>query len=225
MNFKMFPHIVFCVLITILLSENLQASQYWPNALFFKSVPEQPYFAGINVTMSGAFAHDAYNNAGHSVPFLQQYGNEDLLKRFVNPTLSPDNMESMGEGQLSGKYQFRQLIVQSFKNIMHGFFIGAELVFQDISVSSINVDFIPEEYPLTVEQESYLEDLQRIIPKTIDVSGLFTSFLLLGWHTKFDHFRSIDFLDIVFKLERGFKIKILRGELFPEFIFYDWFCE
>lgn len=30
---------------------------------------------------------------------------------------------------------------------------------------------------------------------------------------------SIDFLDIVFRLERGFAIKIPRGELFPESIF------
>jgi len=30
---------------------------------------------------------------------------------------------------------------------------------------------------------------------------------------------SIDFLDIVFRLERGFNIKIPRGELFPESIF------
>jgi acyl carrier protein len=30
---------------------------------------------------------------------------------------------------------------------------------------------------------------------------------------------SIDFLDIVFRLERGFGIKIPRGELFPESIF------
>src|SRR2546421_13037061 len=30
---------------------------------------------------------------------------------------------------------------------------------------------------------------------------------------------SIDFLDIVFRLERGFGVKIPRGELFPESIF------
>jgi acyl carrier protein len=30
---------------------------------------------------------------------------------------------------------------------------------------------------------------------------------------------SIDFLDIIFRLERGFAIKIPRGELFPESIF------
>src|SRR3990167_1631861 len=117
-----------CLFVIGFFSEKLSASQYWPNALFFKSLPEEPYFNGINVTMSGAFAHDAYNNDGNNVPFLQQYGNEDLLKRFVNPNLSPDNIESMGEGQLSGKYQFRQLIVQSTKNIMHGLFIGLELV-------------------------------------------------------------------------------------------------
>ena len=32
---------------------------------------------------------------------------------------------------------------------------------------------------------------------------------------------SIDFLDIVFKLEKAFEIKIDRGELFPEDIFTD----
>ena len=32
---------------------------------------------------------------------------------------------------------------------------------------------------------------------------------------------SIDFLDIVFRLEKGFKIKIPRGELFPEDILTD----
>jgi len=32
---------------------------------------------------------------------------------------------------------------------------------------------------------------------------------------------SIDFLDIVFRLEREFAIKIPRGELFPESVFHD----
>ena len=32
---------------------------------------------------------------------------------------------------------------------------------------------------------------------------------------------SIDFLDIVFKLEKAFEIKIDRGELFPEDVFTD----
>src|SRR5436305_10811934 len=32
---------------------------------------------------------------------------------------------------------------------------------------------------------------------------------------------SIDFLDIVFRLEREFAIKIPRGELFPESVFQD----
>src|SRR6476620_6553657 len=39
---------------------------------------------------------------------------------------------------------------------------------------------------------------------------------------------SIDFLDIVFRLERGFGIKIPRGELFPESVFQgdsEFVCE
>ena len=179
-------------------SQSLRASQYWPNSVLFKSMPEVPYLVAPNVTISGAFAKDAYNSSGEKVPFLQQYGSEDLLKRFVDSTLPSHNIESMGSGLISGEYHFRQLITQCSKNIMHGFFIGLELVFQDLTVNSIDVNFAPSEEPLTIEQKDYLVDLKQIIPSTINVSGLFTTFILLGWHKKFDNFKHIDFLDICF---------------------------
>lgn len=186
-----FFFIVFC-------SQSLQASQYWPNSVLFKSMPESPYLAAPNITISGAYAKDAYNADGKSVPFLQQYGSEDLLKRFVDTTLPSDSVESMGNGLISGEYHFRQLITQCSKNIMHGFFIGLEFVFQDLTVSSINVDYAPSEEQLTAEQKDYLVDLKQIIPSTINESGLFTTFVLLGWHKKFESFKHLDFLDICF---------------------------
>src|SRR3989339_2023038 len=200
MKFKNIIAIFFCFsLSTNQIFCTLSVSQYAPDSFFQKPYFNEKLFANISTIFSGGYATQAFNNQSQRVPFLQQFGNEDFLNKFVNPSLSHDDISSMGIGQLTGNFRYRQFIASCYKNIFHDIFIEAATVIQDLTVDSISADFIQSETPLTEEQIQYLHQLQAMLPGSINRSGMFTTAFYIGFNRTFYHFTHLDFVDILFK--------------------------
>lgn len=181
------------------ISAVLTVSQYKPDSFFQKPYFSQDDFANISFIFSGGFASQAYTNQGEKVPYLQQFGSEDLLKKFTNPLLPSDDTDSFGQGQLTGEFHVQEIIVSCYKNMNHGCFIEAATAIQALQVNTISIEFVPTDTSLTPEQISYLQDLQTKIPKSIDQSGMFTTAFYAGYSTTYSDFTHLDFIDITVK--------------------------
>jgi len=177
----------------------LTVSQYASDSFFQKPYYSEKNFENIFTNFTTGYAKNAYNTNGDRVPFLQQFGNEDFLQRFVDPTLNPDNITSLGQGQLTGDFQYRQFILSSYKNIMRHLFIEAATSIQDITVSNITAAFIAPEESLTSDQVTYLNKLNTTIPTSINRSGMFSTAFYVGYDKTLSNFKHLDFLDILIK--------------------------
>ncbi|MBP6870341.1 hypothetical protein KBC04_05635 [Candidatus Babeliales bacterium] len=177
----------------------LTMSQYKPDSYFQKPYFTQDYFTDISCIFSGGFANSAYNNNNNKVAFLQQFGTEDLLKKFVDTTLPSNNIESFGQGLLSGNFHLREIILSSYKNIVRGFFIEGSTAIQDLSINNIDVNFVQTAVPLSQEQLIYLERLQQKLPKSMNQAGMFTTAFYAGYHATYSNFTHLDFIDFQIK--------------------------
>jgi len=181
----------------------LQSSQYAPNIQFHKPYSTEPYLSSSSSTFSATHTSQAFNENSELVPYLQQFGNEDFLEKFINPSLDRDDTTSLGRGSLSGEYHFKQLFLGSYKNIHRNMFIGFSAIIQDLSIDNITGDFVESEYPLTETQIDYLDKFRPLLPNKINQSGLFTATVFFGYNKKFTNFKSIDFLQLFLKTGMG----------------------
>ena len=109
MKFKNIITLFICIFITTQQALcTLSVSQYAPDSFFQKPYFSQDHFANISTIFSSGYAVNAFNKNSQKVPFLQQFGNENFLERFVDPSLPRNNLTSLGTGQLSGNFQYRQ---------------------------------------------------------------------------------------------------------------------
>src|SRR3990167_7054624 len=106
MNKKLKIILYGCMIISFF--QTMQASQYAPNIYYSNPFKDEPYLSNPAITFSAGFANQAYDKNGKSVPFLHQYGPEDFLQRFVEPELGPINLDSLGQGFISGDFHFQQ---------------------------------------------------------------------------------------------------------------------
>lgn len=197
MNRRKLIILFFCLIITTQFFQTMNASQYNPNGFFLKPFKDLPYHTNASISFSAGSANTAFDRNGKTVPFLQQYGPEDFLERFVNPSIGLDNLESAGQGHISGIYQFKQYRFAYGHNIFHQLVFGTVFAIQDISITNINAKFIESEYPLSSNQINYLDKLNQSIPNTINQSGLFTATLYLGYNEKLINFNHIESLHVL----------------------------
>lgn len=177
----------------------LSVSQYASDSFFQKPYFNQKLFTNISTNFTGGYANQAFNNDNEKVPFLQQFGSEAFLYKFVDPTRSRSDISSIGTGNLSGEFQYRQFFASWYKNIFSDIFIEAATVFQDLTITNINAEFVPSSTPLTTEQIAYLNQLQAALPPSINRFGMFTTAFYIGFNRTFHHFSHLDFVDILFK--------------------------
>ena len=177
----------------------LTVSQYAPDSYFQKPYYTEKEFQTVLANFTTGYAAHAYNQDSQRVPFLQQFGSEDFLQRFVDPSINSTNTTSLGKGKLSGDFQYRQLILSSYKNIMRNFFIEAATSIQDLTVKNIDAEFVAPQESLTQDQIIYLEQLQKSIPDSINRSGMFSTAFYLGYSASFSNFKHLDFVDILIK--------------------------
>ena len=172
--------------------QTISASQYAPNVYYAKPFNDDPFASNASITFSAGYANEAYDANGNTVPFLEQYGPEDFLERFIYPELGQDNTDSAGQGKISGQYHFKQYRFSYSQNIVHQLFFGAVMVIQDITISNITPQFLPSEMPLSPDQISYLEQLDAILPKSINQAGMYNMNIYFGYSENLTHFNHIN---------------------------------
>lgn len=195
MNKKNITILFFAIVIATQFVQTVKASQYFPNIYYFKPSKDEPYAATPSITFSAGFANTAFNKQGETVPFLSQYGPEDFLERFINPSLGPDNLDSAGQGNLTADFHFKQFRFAYEKSIYHHLIFGTIFTFQDLAMTNIKAHFLPNEYPLQQNQIQYLQEFSQTIPQTVTQSGLYQADFYIGYNEKiidFNHIKSFN---------------------------------
>lgn len=192
-------------IIFIIISLNpviLHSSSYGPSLIFHKPYDNTPYLADYYMSFSAGQTDKAFNKNGQTVPFLQQYGSEDLLKKFLDPSLPKNNAETFGTIDFSGTFNFQRLNLFYSKNIFHDMFIGIATSIQNLSINEIKLE-VHLHQDLTKEEEYQLQLFQAKIPKSINSSGMYEALLILGYNKIFTNFTSLKFLQIFLKASLG----------------------
>lgn len=196
-------YIFYIILVTISLNyTKLNSSSYGPSLLFHKPYNNTPYLADYYMSFSAGQTDQAYNKNGQTVPFLQQYGSEDLLKKFLDPSLPQNNIERLGTIDFSGTFNFQRLNLFYSKNIDHDMFIGIATTIQNLSINNIGVDIHLTE-KLNEKEEYQLEIFKKKITKNINSSGIYEVLLMLGYNKIFTNFKSLKFLQLFLKGSLG----------------------
>lgn len=188
-----------CLCIAILYGAPLCASQYGPGLLFHKPYNPKPYISNFYMSYTAGQTNSGYNKTGATVPFLQEYGQEDFLARFIDPTLPKTDITSLGTIDLSGTFKFQQVDFTYIKNIHHNMFIGVSTSLRNLSVNGIKPDIIFFNPNLNSDQIYNLELFKGKIPKNLNTSGMYTTAIEFGYNKMFTNFESIDFLHFFLK--------------------------
>ncbi|MBP6870340.1 hypothetical protein KBC04_05630 [Candidatus Babeliales bacterium] len=209
MNFK--NHIIQVLIIAIIITPSLkiQASSYGPSLLFHKPYCAEKYLADFFMSFSAGQTDEAYNRNGQVVPFLQQYGSEDLLKRFLDYSLPKNDNESAGIINFSGIFNFQRLNFFYHKNICHNLFFGISTSIQNLSVNQIDLD-VQLNQTLTDLELQRLEVFEAKIPKNLNSSGIYSTGIHLGYNKMFTDFESLHFLHLFLEGSLGIP-QILYG--------------
>ncbi|MGZ6254645.1 MAG: hypothetical protein ACXWL5_01480 [Candidatus Chromulinivorax sp.] len=180
----------------------LSVSSYKPESYFQKPYFDQDYFTNISTIFSGGSANQAFNSQGTKVPYLEQFGPENLLAQFTDATISNNDTNSFGLGKLNGNFSAQELILTCYKNMEQGFFMQGAIVIQNLTLSNISINYMSTAIEPTPEQMTYLEQLLQKIPTTMQRSGMFTTAYYVGYRKTFSHFTHLDFID--FTIKTGF---------------------
>lgn len=205
---KFFYSLALC----LLTAHIIHASAYGPSLLFHKPYNTTPYASHIYLGFSGGTTTQGYDRHGQTVPFLQEYGSEDLLARFLDHTVPVNDITKLGTMKFAGTLNFERLSIGYSKNIHRNCFIGIGTVVQNVEVDNITPT-ITLTSTLTPKQEHALDILKSKIPNTITSSGIFTTALEFGYNRIFHDFTSINFLQLYLKGAFGIP-QIMHGNNF-----------
>ncbi len=181
------------------------ASSYGPGLLFHKPYSTEPYNTTFYMSFAEGNTTQAYNESGTVVPYLQEYGQEDFLKRFIDPTLPKTDVQKLGTIDLSGTFSFEQLNIFLSKNIHHNLFIGMTTSIRNLSIDAIEMDIqFDNGVVLNPEEQFRLDIFESKIPKSLNKSGIFATAIELGYNKVWDGFKDIDFLHFFVKTAISF---------------------
>lgn len=188
------PFYFFCLFL-IIVSSSLCASQYGPNTLFQMPYESDDYIGNFTGTFCAGKTDKSYNHAGQVVPFLQNYGKEDLLLDFIDPMADRTIIEKIGTMDFSGNIHFQCANLSYYKNIMHHMFLGMGTIIQnlDVDITQSNIDLTTT---LTAHQERLLENFESKIPKKLNTSGILSTYLETGYNRKFTELQSMQALQL-----------------------------
>lgn len=176
----------------------LQASQYGPNMLFQKPYDATDYIGNFTGTFCVGKTSSSYNQAGQVVPFLKNYGKQDILVSFIDHSYNHDIIDKIGTVDFTGQLQFACANLSYYKNIMHHIFLGLGTIIQNLDVT-INDFTIELTKNLTEKEEQLLQVFESKIPKILNTSGILSAYLETGYNRKFTELKSLEFLQLYLK--------------------------
>ncbi|MGZ6254854.1 MAG: hypothetical protein ACXWL5_02630 [Candidatus Chromulinivorax sp.] len=171
----------------------VDASNYGPELIFHKPFLPDKEVGSLFMNLSGGKTNKGFNRHGAVVPFLQEYGSEDLLLRFIDPLIPNTDVTKLGTINFSGNLSLTRLNLHYVKNICSDLFFAIGTVPQNLTAGDISMD-ITLDHPLSDNQERLLDIFKSKIPADINVSGLLTTYMELGYNKKWKSFKNIEHL-------------------------------
>lgn len=164
---------------------------------------------------SQTHATQAKNCKGQTVPLLAFSGKEDLLNRFIDPTLSYNNTDRVGQALFSGKLIGTINLFHTEINLKKGFFLGNKIAFSQYTLKNIEVHPIsPTGRWLSPEEIDNDPALAHYLPvfyeKILQNGRPFQDYLCnvlcftAGWAKNWQYFSHADFINI--SLQTGVQI-------------------
>lgn len=191
---KIYKTLYFVSFLFSIFTASLQASQYGPNTLFQAPYESDDYIGNFTGTFCAGKTDETYDRSGLVVPFLQNYGKEDILLGFIDP-LTHDPMEKIGTMDFSGSVRFESLNLSYYKNIMHHMFLGLGTIVQNLNVS-IDESHLELTKTLTSDEERLLNFFESKIPTHLNTSGILSAYLETGYNRTFTELQSTESLQL-----------------------------
>lgn len=186
------------ILIAIFNTTLLYSSVYGPGLLFYKPYEAEPYESYFFMSYTGGQTDQGYDKNGIVVPYLNTYGNEAFLRRFIDASLPPDSIESIGVMNFLGTFKFQQVNIIYVKNIHNHLFIGTSTSIRNLNINNITTQIIYTSNDLTPTEFALSENfITSNFPKNINTAGMYTTTIDLGYNRRFTDFKSIDFLQLL----------------------------
>lgn len=164
---------------------------------------------------SQTYATSAKNCLGKTVPLLAFNGQEDLLNRFINPTLAYNDTSSVGQAVFSGKLIGNINLFHTEINLKKGFFIGNKIAFSKYTLKNISIHPVSKtgRYLTSAEikENKALTNYLPIFYKKILQNGQpFQDYICnvlcftAGWAKNWQNFIHADFINI--SLQTGVQV-------------------
>lgn len=182
------------------------------NKINFTTVPFLTY---VSISGSHGYADKSYNKKSELVPLLAFNGPEDLLNRFVDPTLPNNDISKVGQAIFSGTFTVNSAIGRFSKNFDHGVFITGRSGISNICLKNVAAHPVSasgqclttDEIGKDAALKSYLKLLDEKIleyGKPIKDLVVNVSTLTIGWAKNFQFFEHADFINIA--LQTGIRV-------------------
>lgn len=174
-----------------------------------------PRFATKNLTsFDSSFsyykANSSYDSKGQKTALLSYNGPEDLLKRFVDPTLPKTDSSSVGKALIDGTFSFENCSLTYTQNIGTNFYFALESSLSNVDIRNLSIQPLnskcnclsTSEINANPTLKSYLTKLDKLIYSNDKNSFFYSvigpSFLTIGYTNHFQDFSYIDFIDVTF---------------------------
>jgi hypothetical protein len=173
----------------------LYACDYGPGLLFHKTYDTEPYLGSMFVNYTAGSTSKSYDKHGQVVPFLQEYGSDDLLHRFIDPMLSQTNTETIGQIKFTGNLDFERLYLFYCKNIHRNCFIAIGTMIQNMQINAME-SIVKVDTTLNFTEEQQLAVFSSKFSKNLNTSGMLTTAIEFGYNRIFEDLESINFLQL-----------------------------
>lgn len=181
----------------------------------YKTRYATPELTTVLWQLSQTHATEAKDCNGNTVPLLAFNGQEDLLNRFINPTLSDNDTSSVGQAVFSGKLTGNINLFHTEINLKKGFFLGNKIAFSQYVLKNIGVHPTSETGRwLTTEEINEDKALANYLPvfyhKVLQNGQPFQDYFCnvlcftAGWAKNWQEFVHADFINI--SLQAGIQI-------------------
>lgn len=178
-----------------------------------------PGLTSFEFTFSRSKSTESFNDFEQRVPLLAFNGPEDLLSKFIDPSLPRTNTAKVGQAIFSGTQKILEYNLSFSKNFNNGIFLSMETIIADVYTSDICLHPVSKTCLLLAEEEinqntelkNFIDTFyEKFIPHTCSVFHQKVwgpSFFTLGYAKNWQHFTHIDFIN--FSIKAGLAIPVI----------------
>lgn len=202
-----------------------------PTTKFPKIRFASDHLTSLEFQYARAKATEAYNTHEQRVPLLSFNGPEDLLQRFIDPTLPCDDTTSAGQALFGGTFKAYEFQFIFNKNFTDSFFIASSGTvtragFGNITVTPVSKYCLPLTFQEIIADQplsNFLKEFEEKLFKPCDYifNCIGPLSFTAGYTKNYQCFEHIDFVDVTFQgglLVNEQNLNVEHSTEFPVFL-------